>query len=137
MTSDWYKDAVFYEVFVRAFADGNGDGVGDLKGLTGKLDYLRHLGVDCIWLLPIYPSPLRDDGYDVADFFRIHPDYGTVDDLRTLIGEAHQRGLRVIADLIPNHSSDQNSWFQAAETQRLDNHPKRKTENLCRSAVKV
>jgi maltose alpha-D-glucosyltransferase/alpha-amylase len=114
MSSDWYKDAIFYEVFVRAFADGNGDGIGDLPGLTAKLDYLKDLGVDCLWLLPIYPSPLRDDGYDVADFYKIHPDYGTVDDFRTLVDEAHHRGLRVIADLIPNHSSDQVSWFQAS-----------------------
>jgi maltose alpha-D-glucosyltransferase/alpha-amylase len=124
MANDWYKDAVFYEVFVRAFADGNGDGVGDLKGLTEKLDYLQYLGVDCIWLLPIYPSPLRDDGYDVADFCRIHPDYGTVDDLRTLIREAHHRNLRVIADLIPNHTSDQNPWFQAS---RDPSHPEHET----------
>ncbi len=120
----WYKDAVFYEVFVRAFADGNGDGIGDLPGLTSKLDYLQDLGVDCIWLLPICPSPLRDDGYDVADYYRIHPDYGTVEDFRTLVEEAHQRGLRVIADLVPNHSSDQNAWFQAS---RDPAHPEHET----------
>jgi maltose alpha-D-glucosyltransferase/alpha-amylase len=120
----WYKDTVFYEVFVRAFADGNGDGIGDLPGLTGKLDYLQDLGVDCIWLLPIYPSPLRDDGYDVADFTQIHPDYGTVEDFRVLVEEAHRRGLRVIADLVPNHSSDQNSWFQAS---RDPAHPEHET----------
>jgi maltose alpha-D-glucosyltransferase/alpha-amylase len=119
----WYKDTVFYEVFVRAFADGNGDGIGDLQGLTGKLDYLQDLGVDCIWLLPIYPSPLRDDGYDVADFYAVHPDYGTVEDFSTLVSEAHRRGLRVIADLIPNHTSDQNFWFQAS---RNPEHPEHK-----------
>ena len=108
----WYKNAVYYEVFVRAFADSNGDGIGDLRGLTSKLDYMKELGVDCVWLLPIYPSPLRDDGYDVADFYRIHPDYGTVEDFRTLVEAAHQRGLRVIADLVPNHTSDQIHWFQ-------------------------
>ncbi len=116
----WYKDAVYYEVFVRAFADSSGDGIGDLRGLTGKLDYLKELGVDCIWLLPIYPSPLRDDGYDVADFYRIHPDYGTVEDFRGLVDAAHERGLRVIADLVPNHSSDQCTWFQAS---RDPDHP--------------
>jgi maltose alpha-D-glucosyltransferase/alpha-amylase len=116
----WYKDTVFYEVFVRAFADGNGDGIGDLQGLTSKLDYLQDLGVDCIWLLPIYPSPLRDDGYDVADFYAVHPDYGTVEDFSKLVSEAHRRGLRVIADLIPNHTSDQNPWFQAS---RDPEHP--------------
>jgi maltose alpha-D-glucosyltransferase/alpha-amylase len=120
MIDDWYKDAVFYEVFVRAFADGNGDGNGDLLGLTARLDYLRALGVDCLWLLPIYPSPCRDDGYDVADYYGIHPDYGTVEDFATLVEEAHRRGLRVIADLIPNHTSDQHPWFQAS---RDPSHP--------------
>ncbi len=114
MTTDWYKDAVFYEVSVRAFADGNGDGIGDLAGLTTKLGYLQDLGVDCLWLLPISPSPLRDDGYDVSDYNGIHPDYGTVDDLRELVNQAHQWGLRVIADLIPNHTSDQHPWFLAS-----------------------
>ncbi len=116
----WFKDAIFYEVFVRAFADGNGDGIGDLPGLTAKLDYLQWLGVDAVWLLPIFPSPLRDDGYDVADYFAIHPDYGTLDDLRRLVDEAHRRGLRIIVELIPNHTSDQNVWFQAS---RDPNHP--------------
>jgi len=114
MTDDWYMDAVFYEVYVRAFADGNGDGIGDLPGLTAKLDYLRDLGVDCLWLLPIYPSPRRDDGYDISDYGRIHPDYGTVEDLHTLVEQAHRRGLRVIMDLVPNHTSDQHAWFQAS-----------------------
>jgi maltose alpha-D-glucosyltransferase/alpha-amylase len=124
MKTDWYKDAVFYEVFVRAFADSNGDGIGDLPGLTSKLDYLQDLGVDCIWLLPIYPSPLRDDGYDVADFYAIHPDYGTVDDFRTLVDEAHRRDMRVVADLIPNHSSDQCAWFQASRDPAHPEHDK-------------
>ena len=120
----WYKDTVFYEVFVRAFADSNGDGIGDLPGLTDHLDYVQELGVDCLWLLPVYPSPLRDDGYDIADFYKIHPDYGTVHDFRVLVEEAHQRGLRVIADLVPNHTSDQNLWFQAS---RDPNHPEHET----------
>jgi maltose alpha-D-glucosyltransferase/alpha-amylase len=124
MSDDWYKDAVFYEVFVRAFVDANGDGIGDLAGLTSRLDYLQELGVDCIWLLPIYPSPLRDDGYDVSDYYHIHPDYGTVEDFRTLVDEAHERGLRVIADLVPNHSSDQCPWFQAS---RDPAHPEHET----------
>jgi len=84
----WYKEDVFYEVYVRAFADSNGDGIGDLRGLVNKLDYVKELGVDCLWLLPLYPSPLRDDGYDIADFYKIHPDYGTVDDFRMLVEEA-------------------------------------------------
>ena len=122
----WYKDAVYYEVFVRAFADSSGNGIGDLRGLTGKLDYLRELGVDCVWLLPIYPSPLRDDGYDVADFYKIHPDYGTVEDFRALVDAAHQRGLRVIADLVPNHSSDQAYWFTASRDPAHPEHDKYK-----------
>ena len=124
MTTDWYKDATFYEIFVRAFADSNKDGIGDLAGVISRLDYLQDLGVDCIWLLPVYPSPLRDDGYDVADFYAIHPDYGSADDLRLLVGEAHLRGLRVIMDLIPNHSSDQNAWFQASRDPSHPDHEK-------------
>jgi len=120
MLHSWYQDAIFYEVFVRAFADSNGDGIGDLPGLTAKLDYLQWLGVDAIWMLPISPSPLRDDGYDVADYANIHPDYGTLDDLRLLVTEAHHRDLRVIIELIPNHTSDQHPWFQAS---RDPNHP--------------
>ncbi|GAB4531557.1 MAG: hypothetical protein Kow0063_10970 [Anaerolineae bacterium] len=124
MKTDWYKDAIFYEVFVRAFADGNGDGIGDLRGLTDRLDYLQDLGVDCLWLLPIYPSPLRDDGYDVSDYYSIHPDYGTVDDLRRLVAEAHRRGLRVITDMIPNHTSDQHPWFLASRDPAHPQHDK-------------
>ncbi|MFZ6028381.1 MAG: maltose alpha-D-glucosyltransferase [Chloroflexota bacterium] len=119
-TSTWFKDAVFYEIFVRSFADSNGDGIGDLAGLTSRLDYLRGLGVDALWLLPITPSPLRDDGYDVSDHYHIHPDYGTLDDFHTLVTEAHRRGLRVIVELIPNHTSDQHPWFQAS---RDPSHP--------------
>jgi maltose alpha-D-glucosyltransferase/alpha-amylase len=114
----WYKDAVFYELYLRAFFDDNGDGHGDLAGLTRKLDYLQALGVDCLWLLPMYPSPLRDDGYDIADYFGIHPDYGTLDDFKTFLREAHARGLRVITDLVLNHTSDQHPWFQAARADR-------------------
>ena len=120
MTHDWYKNAMFYEVFVRAFADSNGDGIGDLAGLTSKLDYLQWLGIDTVWLLPIFPSPLRDDGYDVSDFFGVHPDYGTLEDVCTLVQEAHRRQLRVVVELIPNHTSDQNAWFQAS---RDPGHP--------------
>jgi maltose alpha-D-glucosyltransferase/alpha-amylase len=107
----WYKDAVLYEVHVKAFFDGNGDGIGDFPGLTEKLDYLEWLGVDCIWLLPFFPSPLRDDGYDVADYFGVFPDYGTLKDFRRFLDEAHRRGMRVIADLVLNHTSDQHPWF--------------------------
>ncbi len=112
----WHKDAVFYELHVRAFYDGNDDGIGDFAGLIQKLDYLEWLGVDCLWLLPFYPSPLRDDGYDVADFRSIASSYGTTEDFRRLLEEAHRRGMRVIVDLILNHTSDQHAWFQAART---------------------
>ncbi|PYM40059.1 MAG: maltose alpha-D-glucosyltransferase [Candidatus Rokuibacteriota bacterium] len=114
MERDWYKDAVFYEVHVKAFMDGNGDGVGDFAGLTERLDYLAELGVDCLWILPMYASPLRDDGYDIADFFAIHPAYGTLEDFQKFLDAAHARGLRVIADLVMNHTSDAHPWFQAS-----------------------
>jgi maltose alpha-D-glucosyltransferase / alpha-amylase len=108
----WYKDAIFYELHVRAFRDGNGDGIGDFAGLTEKLDYLKDLGVDCLWLLPFYPSPLKDDGYDVADYRAIHPAYGTMADFERFLETAHGHGMRVISDLVVNHTSDQHAWFQ-------------------------
>src|SRR5438105_13886950 len=110
----WYKDAVIYEVHVKSFYDSNGDGVGDFPGLIQKLDYLQDLGVNCLWLLPFYPSPLRDDGYDIADYRSVHPAYGTLRDFRQLVREAHRRGIRVITELVINHTSDQHPWFQAA-----------------------
>ena len=110
----WYKDAVIYELHVRAFADGNADGIGDFEGLTEKLDYLHDLGVTALWLLPFYPSPLRDDGYDIASYTEIHPDYGTLKDFKLFLREAHRRGLRVITELVLNHTSDQHPWFQRA-----------------------
>ena len=110
----WYKDAVIYQAHVRAFFDSGNDGVGDFPGLTGKLDYLQDLGITCLWLLPFYPSPLRDDGYDIADYENIHPSYGTLADFDQFIGEAHRRGIRVITELVINHTSDQHPWFQAA-----------------------
>lgn len=110
----WYKDSVFYELHVKAFQDGNGDGIGDFRGLISRLDYLQDLGVDCIWLLPFYPSPLRDDGYDIADYMGVHPHYGTLEDVHHFVEESHRRGIRIIADLVLNHTSDQHSWFQRA-----------------------
>lgn len=110
----WYKDAVFYELHVRTFYDSNGDGMGDFTGLTQKLDYIQSLGIDCIWLLPFFPSPLRDDGYDVSDFYNIHPDLGTLEDFKTFTEEAHSRGLRVISDMVFNHVSNDHAWFQEA-----------------------
>jgi maltose alpha-D-glucosyltransferase/alpha-amylase len=114
----WYKNAVFYELYVRAFHDSNGDGHGDLPGVIQKLDYLQALGVDCLWLLPIYPSPLKDDGYDIADYYNILPEYGTLEDFRRLVEEVHRRGMRIITDLVLNHTSDQHPWFQAARADR-------------------
>ncbi|WP_293915446.1 maltose alpha-D-glucosyltransferase [Deinococcus sp.] len=111
---EWYKSAVFYELSVRTFADGNGDGKGDFPGLTGKLDYLRNLGIDCLWLQPFFPSPLRDDGYDVAHYTEVHPDLGTLDDFRVFVREAQTRGLRVVIDIVTNHVSAEHAWFQAA-----------------------
>lgn len=124
MPYDWYKDVVFYEVFVRTFLDSNGDGIGDLAGLTSKLDYLKELGIDVVWMLPIFPSPLRDDGYDVSDNRNIHPDYGTLEDFRHLVDEAHRRGLRIMVELVPNHTSDRHPWFQAS---RDPEHPEHET----------
>jgi maltose alpha-D-glucosyltransferase/alpha-amylase len=110
----WFKNAVIYEIHVRAFYDSDGDGIGDFRGLTRKLDYLQDLGVTALWLLPFYPSPLRDDGYDIADYTRIHPDYGTMRDFRAFLNEANRRGIHVITELVVNHTSDQHPWFQRA-----------------------
>jgi maltose alpha-D-glucosyltransferase/alpha-amylase len=110
----WYKDAVFYEAPVKSFFDSDNNGIGDFRGMTEKLDYIKNLGVDCIWLLPFYPSPFKDDGYDISDFRSIHPEYGTLDDFQLLLDAAHERGLKVIADLVMNHTSDQHMWFQEA-----------------------
>lgn len=112
----WYKDAIIYELHVKAFHDANGDGFGDFQGLIQKLDYLQDLGINCIWLLPFFESPLRDDGYDIADYYTVHPNYGTVADFRRFMKEAHKRGIRVLADLVVNHTSDQHRWFQEART---------------------
>jgi maltose alpha-D-glucosyltransferase/alpha-amylase len=114
----WYKDAVIYELHVKAFQDSNGDGRGDFRGLIERLDYVQSLGVSAVWLLPFYPSPLRDDGYDISDYRGVHPDYGTPRDFKAFVREAHRRGLRVITELVINHTSDQHPWFQAARRAR-------------------
>ena len=119
----WYKDAVIYELHVRAFCDSNGDGKGEFRGLTLKLDYLKELGVSAVWLLPFYPSPLRDDGYDISDYTDIHPSFGTLDDFKIFLHEAHLRDIRVITELVLNHTSDQHPWFQQARSSR--DNPKR------------
>ena len=118
MDERWFQRAVFYEVSVRSFFDANGDGTGDLQGLIEKLDYLSWLGVDCLWLLPFYSSPLRDGGYDIADFFTILPEYGKLGDAVRLMEEAHKRGIRIITDLVVNHTSDQHPWFQESRQSR-------------------
>ncbi|MGH7996155.1 MAG: alpha-amylase family glycosyl hydrolase, partial [Opitutaceae bacterium] len=114
----WYKDAAIYQLHVKAFFDSNNDGVGDFKGLTAKLDYLQDLGITAVWLLPFYPSPLRDDGYDIADYRGIHPAYGTMADFRLFVREAHRRGLKVVTELVINHTSDRHPWFQRARRAR-------------------
>ena len=114
----WYKNAVFYQINVRAFFDSNQDGHGNLGGVTQKLDYLEHLGVTCLWIMPFYPSPLRDDGYDISDFYNIQEQYGNLDEFRTLIDAAHKRGIRIIMDMVMNHTSDQHDWFQQARADR-------------------
>jgi len=112
----WYKDAVFYQLHVKSFADSNADGIGDFPGLTSKLDHLASLGVDCLWLQPMYPSPFKDDGYDISDYTSIHPGYGTRQDFEAFLSQAHARGLRVIIELVLNHTSDQHAWFQEARS---------------------
>ena len=119
----WYKDAVIYQLHVRTFCDSDGNGSGDFRGLTNKLDYLKELGVNAVWLLPFYPSPLRDDGYDIADYTSVNPSYGTIDDFKTFLDAAHSRGLRVITEVVVNHTSDQHPWFQEARSSR--DNPKR------------
>ena len=119
----WYKDAVIYQAHVRAFQDGNADGIGDFAGFAQRLDYLQQLGVNAIWLMPFFPSPLRDDGYDIADYYSVHPSYGTLGDFRAFLNAAHQRGIRVIVELVLNHTSDQHPWFQ--ESRQSRDNPRR------------
>jgi maltose alpha-D-glucosyltransferase / alpha-amylase len=119
----WYKDAVIYQLHVRTFSDSNGDGIGDFAGLTQRLDYLQDLGITAIWLLPFYPSPLRDDGYDIADYGSVHPSYGSLDDFKTFLTAAHSRGIRIIIEMVLNHTSDQHPWFKEARSSH--DNPKR------------
>ena len=114
MTALWYQEAVFYELYIRAYQDSNGDGIGDFRGAVEKLDHIKSLGVTCIWIMPHYASPLKDDGYDIADYTAVHPDYGSINDFKAFVEAAHERGLKIITDLVMNHTSDQHPWFQAA-----------------------
>src|SRR5260370_8956137 len=116
----WYKDAIIYQLHVKSFFDSNDDGIGDFPGLISKLDYIAELGVNAIWLLPSYPSPLLDDGYDISEYRNIHPDYGTLADFRHFVRQAHARGIRVITELVVNHTSGQRPWFQRARRAKPD-----------------
>ncbi|HSS94529.1 MAG TPA: alpha-amylase family glycosyl hydrolase [Candidatus Dormibacteraeota bacterium] len=122
MSTPWWRGAVFYEVYVRSFADSNDDGIGDLPGITSRLDYLKRLGADAVWLTPFYPSPQKDHGYDVSDYYDVNPEYGTLDDFDRLMEQAHALRLKVLVDLVPNHTSDQHPWFQAALSSPDDPH---------------
>ncbi|HEV2729527.1 MAG TPA: maltose alpha-D-glucosyltransferase [Terriglobales bacterium] len=119
----WYKDAIIYQIHVRSFFDSNGDGIGDFQGLAQKLDYVQELGVNAIWLMPFFPSPLRDDGYDISDYRAVHPSYGTMEDFKSFLSGAHDRGIRVIIEMVANHTSDQHPWFQ--ESRSAKDNPKR------------
>ena len=119
----WYKDAVIYQLHVRTFCDSNADGVGDFAGLTQRLDYLQDLGITAIWLLPFFPSPLRDDGYDIADYTSVHTSYGSLEDFKAFLLAAHDRGMRIIIEMVLNHTSDQHPWFKEARSSR--ENPKR------------
>jgi maltose alpha-D-glucosyltransferase/alpha-amylase len=119
----WYKDAIVYQVHVRTFRDSNGDGIGDFRGLAEKLDYLQELGINALWLMPFFPSPLRDDGYDISDYRSVHPSYGTLDDFKNFLVAAHERGIRVIVEMVLNHTSDQHPWFQ--ESRSSPDNPRR------------
>ena len=110
----WYKDAIIYQLHVKSFFDSDNDGIGDFPGLISRLPYIAELGINTIWLLPFYHSPRRDDGYDIAEYTAVHPEYGTLDDVKRFIEEAHRRGIRVITELVINHTSDQHAWFQRA-----------------------
>src|SRR5215207_1982409 len=119
----WWKNGIIYQIYPRSFQDSNGDGVGDVSGIVGRLDYLAWLGVDAIWISPIYPSPMADFGYDIMDYCAVDPIFGTLDDVDRLLREAHGRGIRIILDLVPNHTSDRHPWFLESRSSR--SNPKR------------
>ena len=121
VNNEWYKRMSFYQIWIRSFKDGNGDGIGDLKGVYEKLGYIKSLGVDGIWFSPIYPSPKADYGYDISDYKNIDPEYGTLDDFKKVLNEAHRIGLKIIMDLVVNHTSDEHPWFK--ESRKSRNNP--------------
>lgn len=121
MERNWWKEAVVYQIYPRSFMDSNGDGIGDLKGITSKLDYLKELGVDVIWLSPIYQSPNDDNGYDISDYQAIMDEFGTMDDFDEMLAQAHQRGLKIVMDLVVNHTSDEHRWF--IESRKSEDNP--------------
>ena len=123
MKDAWWKEAVVYQVYPRSFMDANGDGIGDLQGVTSRLDYLQELGIDVIWLSPVYQSPNVDNGYDISDYQAIQPEFGTMADFDELLKQAHRRGIRIVMDLVVNHSSDQHPWF--VESQKSKDNPYR------------
>ena len=123
MSTNWWKKAVVYQIYPRSFCDSNGDGIGDLNGITGRLDYLKTLGVDVLWLSPVYQSPNADNGYDISDYRAIMKDFGTMEDFERLLCEAHKRGLRIVMDLVVNHTSDEHAWFR--ESRKSENNPYR------------
>ena len=112
--TDWYKDAIIYQIYPRSFCDSNNDGMGDIQGIISKIDYLKNLGINCIWLSPVYDSPQEDNGYDISDYYSIYKPFGTMDDLRELINKLHENGIRLIMDLVVNHTSSEHKWFKEA-----------------------
>ena len=140
----WYKDAIIYQLHVRTFCDSNNDGIGDFPGLMQKLDYLQELGINALWLMPFFPSPLRDDGYDISDYMAVHPNYGTLEEFKAFLSAAHSRGIRIIIELVLNHTSDQHPWFLESRSSRenpkrdwyvwsdTDDRYQRRSHHLCR-----
>ena len=118
MSTEWWKDAIVYQIYPRSFQDTNGDGIGDLNGITMHLDYIRDLGADTVWLCPVYASPGDDNGYDISDYYAINPEFGTMEDFDRLLAAAHERGIRIIMDLVVNHTSDEHAWFRASRASR-------------------
>ena len=112
--TDWYKDAIIYQIYPRSFCDSNNDGMGDIQGIISKIDYLKNLGINCIWLSPVYDSPQEDNGYDISDYYSIYKPFGTMDDLKELIDKLHENGIRLIMDLVVNHTSSEHKWFKEA-----------------------